>query len=251
MGIFSFLFGLKKSAFSVDKFRIKSIEELNSTEKELLRQEYQKFTDAFNKKVGKEYAEITQQVIKGNSICPKCNSENVNNRIKRTEGEIKGSSSGYGSSSIFGSSYSSSGYISGKIDTNPVNKCNDCKHEWKILKIYPPMISSLYDVYTKLSQCMDRIHSAYHEIKFDANDLSEKFSSLEEKKKDSISKLAESYSVKMIQELFSGYSIELMQYIIDTEEKKEIFKSWQIEDWEKSDKSLLVKVLNMKSLCQS
>lgn len=251
MGIFSFLFGSKKFNKKVGKFKIKSIEELNPTQKELLRQEYQKFTDAFNKKVGKEYAEIAKQVAKGNSVCPKCNSENVNNRIKRTEGEIKGRISEYGSSSIFGGSYSSSGYISGKIDTEPVNKCNDCKHEWKILEMYSPMISSLNDVYTRLTQCMYRIHKEYHEIKFDPNDLSEKFSSLEEKKKDSISKLTELYSVKIILELFSGYSIELMQYIVDTEEKKEVYKSWQYEDWQKSDKSLLVEILKMKSLCQS
>jgi predicted Zn-ribbon and HTH transcriptional regulator len=248
MNIFRKIFGVLYTK-KVDKFKIKSIEELNSTEKELLRQEYQKFMDAFDKKVGKEYAEIAQRVIKGNSICPKCNSENVNNRIKRIKGEINGSLSGYGSSSIFGGSYSSSGYISGKVDTKPVNKCNDCNHEWNTLELYSPMISSLYDVCIKLSQCMYIIHKSYHEIKFHPNDLSEKFSSLEEKRKDSISKLSESSSVKIIQELFSGYSIELMQYIIDTEEKKEVFKSWRYEDWEKSDKSLLIKVLNMKSLC--
>jgi hypothetical protein len=61
------------------------------------------------------------------STCPKCKSTNINERIKRIEGDFK--SALRGSSSFGFGSISGSG--SGKIDTNEVNKCNDCHHEWK------------------------------------------------------------------------------------------------------------------------
>lgn len=62
-----------------------------------------------------------------NAECPKCGSNEVNDRIKRIQGEGESSFSGsfmFGCGSISGSGSSS-------IDTNEVNKCNKCEHEWK------------------------------------------------------------------------------------------------------------------------
>jgi predicted transport protein len=107
MGFFDFLFGTPK--VKETKFKIKTISEMTDSEKELLRAEFKKFKEAFDADVKARSLKIREEVAYRNSNCPKCFSKNVNNRIKRIEGEINGSSSGFGYSSIFGGSYHSSG----------------------------------------------------------------------------------------------------------------------------------------------
>ena len=48
-------------------------------------------------------------------------------------------------------------------------------------------------------------------------------------------------------DIFSDNSIELAQYIID----ENVYSSFYEDEWNNSDKSLLIKVLKMKSICQS
>jgi hypothetical protein len=53
-----------------------------------------------------------------NSHCPKCRKSNVIDKIRRVKGDISGNFKlGFGS-------------VSGKIDTNSVNTCSSCGHEW-------------------------------------------------------------------------------------------------------------------------
>ena len=251
MGLFKKIkefFSGKYTTETENKFRIKTISEMTDSEKEILRQEYSKFKEEFYKRVNESYKLIRQEVDKSNSCCSKCKSNNVNNRIKRIEGQINGSSSGYGSSSLFGGSFHTSGSISGKIDTEPVNKCNDCQHEWKVVQYYSPRMSTLEDVSDSIYSGLRTLSDAYKDPKFDPNDLSEKFSSAEEKKKHAISNIKNDYWVENLSKMFNGYSIELIQYIF-LEESKRFRYSYYDDQWEKFDKSLLQSVLNFKSIC--
>ena len=131
MGLFSFLF--KKSAVVAEpknKFSITKIEDMADAEKAVLREQYKSLKKDLED-IGTEFYERTKKEAKENNTkCPKCKSLNVNNRIKRIQGDISGSSFGSGSSSLFGGSSYSSGSIRGKIDTNPVNMFNEFLNYW-------------------------------------------------------------------------------------------------------------------------
>lgn len=68
-----------------------------------------------------------QRTNERNGKCPKCDSTKINDRIKRIQGSGRGSMSG---SFLLGSG-GFSGSSSFDMDTNEVNKCNNCEHEWK------------------------------------------------------------------------------------------------------------------------
>jgi hypothetical protein len=68
-----------------------------------------------------------RQAIEHNGNCPHCQSTKINDRIRNVEGNCGG---------FFGG---------GHIYTVPVNKCNDCGHEWKKFSYsgyYPSMMIS-------------------------------------------------------------------------------------------------------------
>jgi hypothetical protein len=137
--------------------------------------------------------------------------------------------------------------IHGKIDTEPVNKCNDCQNEWKIAEYYDPYVSTLNAVADRIYDCLRHIHKAYNEtVEFDVNDLSEKFASAEEKRQHDVENILDNFWVKQTKDLFSGYSIELMPYIFLSEFQDD---SYHLEKWNEFDKSLLQTVLKMKSIC--
>lgn len=68
-----------------------------------------------------------EYVYNKNSKCPSCGSTEVNDRIKRIQAEGSGSMSG-GGSFLFATVSGSSKF---EMDTNEVNKCGKCQHEWK------------------------------------------------------------------------------------------------------------------------
>ena len=246
MGIFSFLRRKKKEEV-VNTFRIKKIAELSTSEKEILRQEYKSFLEKFEERNKTQREEIKEKVRISNSVCPKCNSTNVSDRSRRIKGDINGSSSSFGSSGMFGGSSFCSSSIHGKIDTESVNKCNDCKNEWNKVESWSPYTSSLSDVADILCKALDYIHHCYYKVTLDENNLSEEFSSVVEKRNYLISKIPDYFWVKEAMDIFSDNSIELAQYIID----ENVYSSFYEDEWNNSDKSLLIKVLKMKSICQS
>ena len=95
---------------------------------QILKQQFSEINKYFDDKSTQKNSEGRSQSEKNNSSCPKCNSTYINHRIKRIQGKIDGDI--YGSSSLFSGSLS--GSLHGKIDTNEVNKCNDCQNEWKV-----------------------------------------------------------------------------------------------------------------------
>lgn len=70
-----------------------------------------------------------------NGVCPKCKNENIVDKIAQVVGD--GSVGGdfmFGFGSVFGGS---------KIDTNEVNHCSDCGHQWKK---YEPRFNFISDI---------------------------------------------------------------------------------------------------------
>ena len=71
-----------------------------------------------------------------NSICPRCGGGEVINKFVRIKGDLSGSSGGYvsGSGGLLGGYISghSSGHIEGHLDTQKVNECSKCGHQWEI-----------------------------------------------------------------------------------------------------------------------
>jgi hypothetical protein len=175
--------------------------------------------------IGSEnYKRTSAEEMERNSTCPKCKSKNVNDRIKRQQGEIKGDFEGSGWSMLtFGSSHSS-GRIRGKMDTNEVNKCNDCQHEWKkhkathtwsgdVLKNEIESVRSLLDKYYEAENC-----------KFDALDLEEKYSSLEEKK-NALTKSAKEYWLhSSVKRFWEGTTLDAFNALA-----KKHLSSWSYE----------------------
>lgn len=154
-----------------------------------------------------------------NRTCPSCKSKNVNQRIKRQQGELKGES--FGSGEGFGiltlnySKSSSYGYINGKTDTNPVNKCNDCNHEWKPHKSEITWAGKI--IINHVGWTVDMLnmyHDAYN-CKFDPLDVKEEYESLEEKKTALLHKASADFRAKWPRELFEGITTDAFGYIVN------------------------------------
>lgn len=146
-----------------------------------------------------------------NSRCPKCLSNHVNDRVQRIQGAFSGSISG--SSSLFGGSiYGSS---SGKIDTNEVNKCNDCGHEWKKHDYkfsyetdeFQTQLKNVVWWFTKYVELVD--------CEYDPLDINEKFNSLEEKKIHIQKEFDEYFTAARAKDFWKGISIDTFYMLFD------------------------------------
>lgn len=138
------------------------------------------------KKASKEYAERQKHADGVNSQCPKCKSKNVIHHIIRTKGEIHGEGSSHFSSTHFligsSSSYGSHSRLDGKVDTLPVNKCQDCGNEWNIEKAEYPETENIFGSCD--SHLLFNAINQYLEIKYDPFDKTEPYNSLEEKREE-------------------------------------------------------------------
>ena len=148
-----------------------------------------------------------------NNKCPKCNSKNVNDRIQRIQGEFSGSISG--SRSLFsGSLYGSS---SGRIDTNGVNKCNDCGNEWKKRETdFTYWKSVLEKMFQQLDWMLEEYYKAYS-AKLNPDDLEEHYTTNEEKKEDLLKEADGGWRRKGLLPFFQGIHIETIK---ETAEKE-------------------------------
>jgi hypothetical protein len=195
---------------------------------QVLKQQFSEIDKYFDGKATQKNNDGSSQSQKTNSTCPKCSSTNVNHRIKRVQGNLNGDI--YGSSSLFFGSLS--GSVHGEMDTNEVNKCNSCQNEWKVddykytysSKLMEESIETVYYYFYWIEKS--------NKVEFDKNDLSEKFSSLQEKRKFEMDKaLNDSWSIREIKEI---YSIELFEYIF-----KEHHESYQSDFYSFYDPKLL------------
>lgn len=244
--MFGFFKKLKdKIVSSEPKFHIRGVSELNPSEKEKLKAQLEVLENRLSEDYNKQKSRIEKEKEKHDGVCPKCKSVNVNNRIKRIQGEIKGSSSG---SSFFGTG-SSSGSLRGSLDTNEVNKCNDCQHEWKIYD-HKPHYVGIYDVIDYPNTVMRFLERTMQgKIDWNPNDLNEKFATKEEKIQDDIRRTVEGFYGLATKKYFGDLSLELMQYIVDVESNKypSLYR-YEIEKWNQGNKKILRDHLGIKFL---
>jgi hypothetical protein len=110
---------------------------------------------------------------KSNSICPKCGHDMVVDHIQRIQGKIDGHMGG----SIFGFG----GSIHGSMDTNEVNFCTKCTHQWKKGELTNWGGYSVIESYVSWLRIAISHHINLKDITFDPTDITQTFNSLEEK----------------------------------------------------------------------
>jgi hypothetical protein len=150
-----------------------------------------------------------------NSICPKCRSKNVNDRIKRQQGFLNGDISGSSWNALTFGSGSLSGRIHGEMDTNEVNKCNDCEHEWK--KYKSPYEGSSACLKGKLEDVLRLLELNYYanNCEFDPMDLKEEYNSLEEKKAALSKEAKENWRWREVGDFWKDISIDTVKVLAE------------------------------------
>jgi len=177
-----------------------------------LKNEIKIIEDKLNKEIAQEYKSQIEYAQKANSFCSKCGSKNVNDRIKRQQGELNGKFEGHGWNALTLGSSSSYGTISGKLDTNEVNKCNDCQNEWEKREVGYTFFSE--EIETKVRYVLNVLEARFDAIycKFDALDLTEKFNSFEEKKAYLMKEAASGFYFKHSKEFWSNTSLDALNF---------------------------------------
>lgn len=194
--------------FKKKRLREEEARKLAEKKATLLRMELQEIEKKTNTIADKEryrYREIDKRY---NTICPNCRGVNVNDRIKRQQGSIEGSIHGSGSSFLFFGSSSISGSVHGSLDTNEVNKCNDCGHEWKKTNRTYTYCS---DVYEKMCRFVIGLCSMKRDINncnYDPLDVNEKYNSKEEKRVALIREYNKDWRWEYINRYWNGVSLE-------------------------------------------
>lgn len=192
-----------------------------------LKEQYQHLENSLSKKASEKNDENRMNTRESNSVCPKCKSTSVNNRIKRIQGSLDGEVSG-SSFLLAGSLY---GSVHGSLDTNEVNKCNSCGHEWKVKDYkYTHCSDMMEDIVQSVYYYFYRINNAKN-VKFDKNDLSEKFNSFEEKRDYELDiALNDSWRINSIKNTWGEYSIELFEYVFEKHGKSHMNDFWNFYD---------------------
>lgn len=195
--------------------RIKKEQERLLAEKKVLelKKELKAIEEKFSVIADKKRRENREKVEKENSVCPKCKSTNVNDRIKRHQGSIDGKFEGSGWNALtFGSSYSY-GRIKGEFDTNEVNKCNDCEHEWK--KTTAENVSTDDVIQSEINSIfwLLKDYKEAREVTFDALDVKEEYNSFEEKKIALTNIVNNNWRNKHIKEKWQGTSLDVVYYL--------------------------------------
>ena len=149
---------------------------------------------------------------KQNDKCPKCGSKHVNERIKRIQGQFDGYIDGdFTGGFLRGSSGSIHGESHGSLDTNEVNKCNDCQHEWKKAKYDSAWWRARMELnFDRLVWLLKEYHDAFH-AKLDPNNLQETYVEEQEKRTAKILEVDTGSRLKDIQKFFKDISIETIK----------------------------------------
>ena len=203
-----------------------------------LRVELKAIEDKAYEESSSKYSSQCKYVEKWNSTCPNCKGRNVNDRIKRHQGSIDGSVSGSGGGFLTFNSYSMSGKIHGELDTNPVNKCNDCEHEWKKESVNFISNSSIIEGELNTVRYFLSGHYDVKMCKFDPMDVHEKYNSKEEKQAALLVVANSTYYIERIKEFWGGISTDALMLILS-----KYGDSWDKEHFKKYyDEELLLSV---------
>jgi hypothetical protein len=164
-----------------------------------------------------KYEEEKKKADEINATCPMCHSSNVVHKVVRTKGEVhgRGSSHSFSSGGLFNhySSSCSDLQLDGSLDTLPVNKCNDCGHEWNIMKAER---RESFDPFSSIhSDWVFHAINKYIELDFDPYDKTEQYNSLEEKQDAFIKKESSNF--------YWDYYREMPRYVLDYVVGKALF----------------------------
>jgi hypothetical protein len=221
----------------------------NSELLEETRTHYQRLKKLSKEAASKRSDNRNERGKETNSKCPSCGSTNVNDRIKRLQGDFegKGSVAGFG---ILGTGVMSGSYSSkGSIDTNEVNKCNEpsCNHEWKKEKEYNYVSSTeeLDSRFSNISYVLNEFH-CLKRMTLDKNDLDETFNSLEEKKADKKKSIIEGYNLRNAKEYFADIPMECILEMA----KREVWRysSYTLNSFESNWNVKLLEELGFKHI---
>ena len=160
-----------------------------------------------------------------NSKCPKCGSKNVNDRIKRQQGSIDSEISSRSWSALTFGSGSLSGSIKGEFDTNEVNKCNDCSHEWKKYSTKYEWKGNILEEWCRKAVRYLEKRAELDNVSYDPLDTKEEFTSLEEKTAH-LKKDLDTYYAESVKNAWSGISISTL-----TEMCKDKLSSYSYEEY--------------------
>jgi ribosomal protein S27AE len=245
-------FGLK--AIAAKKIEIarqkKEIEEVAEESKkvrlEKIKAEFQILKKRANEEADKQNETDKWWCSTLNDKCPKCGSKHVNERIKRIQGQFDSYIDGdFDGGFLRGTSGSIHGEGHGKLDTNEVNKCNDCQHEWKVRKrdwIYESKrLESNFDY---LCWLLEDYHKAFH-AKFNPEDLKETFTSADEKRTAMILEVDKGGRLKTVQTFFRDISIETIKEVA----AKEIWPPFWSKDKASKDFDRFMEHFKDKYLC--
>lgn len=228
------IFGFKKKKAEKEAI-LKETEKQSISKIQKVKDEYKILKDRAQAEADEQNESDKKWVSWINDKCPKCGSTNVNDRIRRIQGD--GSFSG----SMSGGLFYTHGEISGHshLDTNPVNKC-ECGHEWKKRETDWIGPSSMMEKrYDQLRWILEEYRKA-SKAKLDPNNLNENFSTKEEKIIFLISEIDKGGRREWLKKFFGGISDSSILAIAE----KEIWKN----SWNRDDLGDLKKYWDLKLL---
>jgi hypothetical protein len=241
------LFGFKKRKAQREAKRLET-EKLSALKIKKIKEEYKVLKERAEKAAERSNESSKTWASWINDKCPKCGSTKVNDRIQRLQGEFEGSLEGSMSGGLLYRSGYVSGHNSGKIDTNPVNKC-ECGHEWKKRETeYSYSRKELENYFEKLKWVLEEYYKAFN-AELDPKDLDENYETKEDKRKALTEVCDKSARVELLLEFFKEIHLETIK---ETAEKEVWGDSWDnrhLKDfYEFWDEKLLEEKLKIKSL---
>lgn len=135
--------------------------------------QYQNILAKAKKQSDERFERDKEEYEKNNSVCPKCGHNVVVEHIQRIQGKIDGHMGG----SIFGFG----GSIHGSMDTNEVNFCTKCTHQWKKGELANWGGMTIIESYLSWLRIAVSHYKDLGNVTFDPKDITETFNSKEEK----------------------------------------------------------------------
>jgi hypothetical protein len=215
------LFGFQKRKTQREVKRLET-EKLATLKFKKIKEEYKILKDRADKEADTKNESSKKIASWINDECPKCGSKKINDRINRLQGKFEGSMEGSMSGNLFGTGGYISGHSSGKIDTNPINKC-ECGNEWKKREVeYTYWKPELEHYFNMLRWTLEDYHKAFN-AELNPKDLDENYETKKDKRKALIEICDKSIYIKLVTKFFDGISIETIKETAEKEVWDEIW----------------------------
>ena len=124
------------------------------------------------------------------------------------------------------------------MDTERVNECKSCGHEWEIVTPIRHVID-MESLCSRIRWVTTAIRDA-KEFQGDPTDLSSPYSSLAEARHAELDKVINGHSVKSVREFFGELSQELIIWVMQKNLRRpHSFNYGTYSEWEKNEASIL------------